>query len=110
MLAALDRELSAKELLIRQQAIQLEEQKAEIAKFSAERDLAFQLAFRKRPSGICPTRNSSFSTSAIRPRSSTQLKESPMRPRSRSRATAVTNGRIVSHEMNTFRLTFPGMK
>ncbi len=48
MLAALDRELSAKELLIRQQAIQLEEQKAEIAKVSAERDLAFQLAFRKR--------------------------------------------------------------
>ena len=45
---ACHRLLSAKDTLVEQQNRQLEEQKAEIAKVKAERDLAFQLAFRKK--------------------------------------------------------------
>lgn len=45
---ALDREIAAKDRLIEQQAMQLEEQKAELAKVAAERDAALQLLFRKK--------------------------------------------------------------
>ena len=45
---ACHRLLRAKDTLVEQQNRQLEEQKAEIAKVKAERDLAFQLAFRKK--------------------------------------------------------------
>jgi transposase len=43
-----DRELTAKDYLLEQQAQRLEEQKIEIAKLEKERDAAMQLAFRKK--------------------------------------------------------------
>jgi transposase len=48
LLADQQRELAMKDHLIEQQVSQLEEQKAEIAKVSAERDQALQLLFRKK--------------------------------------------------------------
>ena len=48
LLAAQQRELAMLDRVIAQQVSQLEEQKAEIAKVSAERDQALQLLFRKK--------------------------------------------------------------
>ncbi|MFM7414071.1 MAG: hypothetical protein ACKO6E_12830 [Planctomycetota bacterium] len=48
LIAEQHRELAMRDRLIAQQATLLEEQKAEIAKVSAERDQALQLLFRKK--------------------------------------------------------------